>query len=113
VRKATRAKHPHRLYNIVLRITGKEKNRILKSAKNAQLNLSDYIKYCIYTEQRREQGFPTPEKTLHPMPNIQEQIKAIATGAEQAQPCGELACVQAVVEVASMKFCETCNLRVG
>jgi len=113
VRKATRAKYPYRMYNIVLRISGKEKNRILKASKKADLNLSDYIKWCIYSEMRREQGFPTPEKTLHPLPTVQEQIKAIATGAELAQPCGELACDMAVVEVAGMKFCETCNLRVG
>ena len=33
--KAKRAKYPHRLYNIGLRITGKEKNRILKAANKA------------------------------------------------------------------------------
>lgn len=94
-------------------MSGKEKNKVLKYSKKAELNLSDYIKYCIYAEIRREQGFPTPEKTLHPMPTVQEQIKAIATESSLAQPCGELACDMAVVEVASMRFCEVCNLRVG
>lgn len=93
-------------------MSGKEKNKVLKHSKRAELNLSDYIKYCIYAEIRREQGFPTPEKTLHRMPTVQEQVKAIATGASLAQPCGELACDMAVVEVASMKFCEACNLRI-
>jgi len=113
MRKATRAQYPHRMYNIVLRITGKEKNKILKAAKKAELTLTNYIKYCIYTETRREQGFPTPNKTLHPLPTIQEQIKAIATGSKPAQPCGAFECDLVVVDVASMRFCEVCSLRVG
>ena len=112
MRQASRAQYPNRLYNIVIRISGKQKNKILKAAKKQQLTLTDYIKYCIYAEMRREQGFPTPEKTLHPMPTVQEQVKAITTGASLAQPCGEIDCEMSVVEVGSMSFCETCSIRI-
>ena len=112
MKQATRAKYPHRLYNIVIRISGKQKNKILKAAKKQNLTLSDYIKYCIYSEMRREQGFPTPGSAQYSIPTIQEQIHAVATGRTLAQPCGEIDCEKSVVEVGSMSFCETCNIRV-
>ena len=37
--KAKRAKYPHRLYNISLRISGKEKNRIKKLPENSIIRI--------------------------------------------------------------------------
>ena len=45
MKQASRAQYPNRLYNIVIRISGKQKNKILKAAKKQQLTLTDYIKY--------------------------------------------------------------------
>lgn len=115
------AKYPTRLYNIGLRITGKEKNRILKAAKQEGISLSSYIKYCIYAEMQREQGIPPLPKNQYPLPTVQEQVRAYLTGQALLQPCGEVECVlsveggleKSVVEVGELRFCVSCNVRVG
>jgi hypothetical protein len=82
------AKYPSRLYNIVLRITGKEKNRILKEANKQNLSLSEYIKYAVWVTMRNEQGIPPPTTTKI-----------------------ELKCDMVVESFGVMRVCATCNLR--
>ena len=119
--RAKPAKYPTRLYNIGLRITGKEKNRILKAAKKEGISLSTYIKYCIYAEMKRKEGIPELPKSQYALPTVQEQLRAYLAGDALLQPCGEVECVlsveggleKSVVEVGSLLFCVSCNVRVG
>ncbi|SVB68383.1 uncharacterized protein METZ01_LOCUS221237 [marine metagenome] len=119
--RAKPAKYPTRLYNIGIRITGKEKNRILKAAKKEGISLSSYIKYCIYTEMKRKEGIPELPKSQYALPTLQEQVRAYLTGDRLAQPCGEVECAltaeggleKSVVEVGELRFCASCNIRVG
>ena len=112
--KAKRAQYPHRLYNISLRITGKEKNRILKAAKKAEMTLSNYILYCTWAQMREERGIPAPGSAQFAVPDLQETLQAYFGGRALLQPCGrvESDCDLVVVEVAGMKFCDSCNVRV-
>ena len=115
--RAKPAKYPTRLYNIAIRITGKEKNRILKAAKKEGISLSSYIKYCIYAEMKRKEGIPQLGKSHYALPTVQEQVRAYLTGDRLAQPCGEFECDlslnNSVVEVGELTFCASCNIRVG
>ena len=113
--KAKRAKYPHRLYNIGLRITGKEKNRILKAANKAEMTLSNYNLYCTWVQMREDRGIPAPGSAQFAIPDLQETLQAYFGGRALLQPCGrkESDCDMTVVEVAGMKFCDSCNIRIG
>ena len=112
-RKAQRAQYPYRLYNIVLRITGQEKNKILKAAKKENVTLTQYIQYAVWTLMRSEKGIPPPTTAKHALPDFDAQMRSYLSGERLLQPCGEVSCDMVVVEVASMEFCETCNVRIG
>jgi len=105
------AKYPSRLYNIVLRVTGKEKNKILKQAKKHKLSLSEYIKYCIWQTERHGDGIPPPTTTKVALPTIDEHLRAYLRGDTLLQPCGETECDQVIESFGIMKVCATCNLR--
>ena len=115
MKKAQRAEYPNRLYNIVLRISGKEKNRILKAANKANLPLSSYILYCIWAQMREDRGIPAPGSAQFAIPDLQETLQAYFGGRALLQPCGrkESECDMVGVEVAGMKFCDSCNIRIG
>ena len=106
------AKYPSRLYNIVLRVTGKEKNRILREAKKQNLSLTEYIKYCIWLTMRNEQGIPPPTTTKIELPTFDAHLRAYLSGETLLQPCGEKECDMVVEMFGVMKVCGTCNLRV-
>ena len=112
-RKAQRAEYPNRLYNIVIRLKGSEKNRILKAAKKENVTLSQYILYAVWVLIRSKQGIPAPTTAKHALPNFDAQMRSYLSGERLLQPCGEVECDMTVVEVASMQFCETCNVRIG
>ena len=112
MKKAQRAEYPNRLYNIVLRISGKEKNRILKAANKANLPLSSYILYCIWAQMRENRGIPAPGSAQYAIPDLQETLQAYFGGHALLKPCGLADCDMLVVESAGMKFCETCNIRI-
>lgn len=112
-RKAQRAQYPYRLYNIGLRITGKEKNKILKEAKKQNVTLSQYILYCVWCHMREGKGIPPPTTAKVALPTPDEHLRAYLRGERLLNPCGEVECDMLVVEVANMSFCETCNVRIG
>jgi hypothetical protein len=105
------AKYPSRLYNIVLRITGKEKNRILKEANKQNLSLSEYIKYAVWVTMRNEQGIPPPTTTKIELPTPDAHLRAYLRGETLLQPCGEVKCDMVVESFGVMRVCATCNLR--
>ena len=111
-RKAQRAEYPYRLYNIVLRITGKENNKILKEAKKQNVTLSQYILYCVWAHTRTEKGIPPPTTAKYALPSTHEHLRAYLRGEKLLNPCGQESCDMSVVEVSNMKFCETCNVRI-
>lgn len=108
------AKYPSRLYNIVLRVTGKEKNQILKEAKKQNLSLSEYIKYCIWLTMRNTQGIPPPTTTKVALPTPDEHLRAYLRGETLLQPCGrvESECEMVVETFGVLKVCATCNVRI-
>ena len=106
------AKYPSRLYNIVLRVTGKEKNRILREAKKQNLSLTEYIKYCIWLTMRNEQGIPPPTTTKIELPTFDAHLRSYLSGETLLQPCGERECDMVVESFGVLKVCATCNLRV-
>ena len=111
-RKAQRAQYPDRHYNIGLRISGKEKNKILKAAKKENVTLSQYILYCVWCHMREDKGIPSPTTPKVALPTPDEHLRAYLRGEKLLNPCGEESCDMTVVEVANMSFCETCNVRI-
>jgi hypothetical protein len=105
------AKYPSRLYNIVLRITGKEKNRILKEANKQNLSLSEYIKYAVWVTMRNEQGIPPPTTTKIELPTPDAHLRAYLRGETLLQPCGELECDMVVESCGGVWGFATCNIR--
>jgi hypothetical protein len=110
--KATKAKYPNRLYNIVLRVKGSIKNELLAQANKNNMSLSEYVLYCAWEHSRYERGIPLPGSAQYAISTPQEQIAAYLSGRALLQPCGQQSCDMTVEEVAGMSFCTTCNVRI-
>jgi hypothetical protein len=111
-KKATRAKHKDRLYNIVLRVRGSMKNEIMDYAKKHGMTLNDYVLYCTWEHIRSERGIPAPGSAQFALSDPADEIKAYFAGVDLLKPCGKRSCDMVLTEFQGMKFCETCNIRV-
>ena len=112
VKKATRAKHPDRLYNIALRVKGSLKNEILAAARKNDMTLAEYILYCTWEHMRSERGVPPPGSAQFSLPEPMDVVRAYFTGDTILEPCGKPVCDKKLTEFQGMTFCETCNVRV-
>jgi hypothetical protein len=111
-KKASKAKHPDRLYNIVVRVKGSTKNEIMDAAKKNGMTLNDYVLYCIWEHTRAERGIPSPGPSQFSLSTPMDQIRAYISGETLLKPCGRVECDMVLVEFQDMTFCETCNARV-
>jgi len=111
--QAKPARFPSRMYNIVLRVTGADKNKILAQAKKNKMTLSEYVLYCVWENMRSAKGIPAPGPSQFALPTAQEQIAAYLAGKTLLTPCGQTSCDMTVVEVSGMSFCDTCNVRIS
>jgi len=111
-KKALRAKHPDRLYNIALRVKGSLKNEILAAAKRNNMTLAEYILYCTWEHMRSERGIPPPGTAQFSLPEPMDVVRSYFTGETVLQPCGKQKCDIQLVEFQGMTFCDTCNVRI-
>jgi len=112
VKKATKAEHPGRLYNVVLRVRGSMKNEMLRAAKKNNMNLSEYILYCTWEHMRSERGIPPPGSAQFAFPEPMDVVRAYFTGDTILEPCGQASCDKKLTEFQGMTFCDTCNVRI-
>jgi hypothetical protein len=108
-----RAKYEDRLYNVGIRISGKQKNLIIDHAKSKGISVSQLIEYAVWEFIRNDKGIPSPGPSQFAKINEADEIRAYLTGVNLLQPCGQLTCKQETVMFQGMEFCETCNLRIG
>jgi len=111
--EAQRAQFEDRLYNLGIRITGKQKNLIIDHAKSRGMSVSQLIEYAVWQFIREERGIPAPGPSQFAKVTKEEMIRAYLTGETLLQPCGKIECKQDLVMFQGMEFCETCNLRIG
>jgi hypothetical protein len=111
-KKALRAEHPNRLYNIVLRVRGSMKNDMLRAAKKHDMSLSEYVLYCVWEHIRSERGIPTPGSAQFSMHTPIQEIQAYLRGEQLLTPCGQRECDMKLIEFQNMTFCNTCNVRI-
>lgn len=111
-RKPARAKYGNRLYNIVLRVRGSQKNEILHAAKKNKMPLSEYILYCVWEHMRSERGIPAPGESQFKLAEPMDHLRAYLIGETVLMPCGQTSCNMVLSEFDNMKFCDTCNVRV-
>lgn len=112
VKKAQRAEHPNRLYNVVLRVKGSMKNDMLRAAKKHDMSLSEYVLYCVWEHIRSGKGIPAPGSAQFSLPNPLQEIQAYLRGEQLLTPCGKKECDMKLIEFQGMTFCDTCNVRI-
>ena len=108
-----RADFDDRLYNLGIRISGKQKNQIIDFAKSKGISVSQLIEYAVWQFIREDKGIPAPGPSQFAKVTPEENIRAYLTGVNLLQPCGQQSCKQETIMFQGMEFCETCNLRIG
>jgi len=108
-----RAQWEDRLYNVGIRITGKQKNLIIDHAKSKGISVSQLIEYAVWQFIREDKGIAAPGPSQFTKATKEEMIKAYLTNKTVLQPCGKTECESKVTMFQGMEFCETCNLRIG
>jgi hypothetical protein len=108
-----KAEYPDRLYNVTIRISGKEKNQIIEHAEKLGISVSQLINYAIWTFVRSGEGIPSPGPSQFAKTTNEDVIRSYLTGITLLKPCGQVSCDQQLVMFQGMEFCETCNLRIG
>lgn len=108
-----RADFDDRLYNLGIRISGKQKNQIIDFAKSKGISVSQLIEYAVWQFIREDKGIPAPGPSQFSVATPEDQVRAYLTGVNVLQPCGKTECKQDIVMFQGMQFCETCNLRIG
>lgn len=111
--KPKRADYEDRLYNVGIRISGKQKNHIIDFADSKGITVSQLIEYAVWQFIRNDKGIAAPGPSQYAVITPEENIRAYLTGETLLQPCGKVECKQDIVMFQNMKFCETCNLRIG
>ncbi len=113
MKKASKANHPDRKYNIGLRVPGWLKNELLVAAEGQGLSLAEFVLFAAWQHARECRGVPAAGSAQFRVPDRSEVLRAYLSGETLLQPCGERVCDRSVVEVAGMEFCVSCNLRIG
>jgi len=113
MKKAAKANHPERKYNIGLRVPGWLKNELLEAAEGQGLSLSEFVVFAAWQFARECRGVPAAGSAQFRIPGTEDVLRAYFSGEVLLQPCGRTDCDRTVVEVAGMEFCDSCNLRIG
>lgn len=107
-----RADFDDRLYNLGIRITGKQKNEIIDFAKSKGISVSQLMNYAVWQFIREDKGIPAPGPSQFALATPEDQVRAYLTGETLLQPCGKIECEKDIVMFQGMEFCENCNLRI-
>lgn len=108
-----KAKYEDRLYNVGIRISGKQKNLIIDHAKSKGISVSQLIEYAVWEFIRQDKGIPSPGPSQFAKTTPEDEIRAYLSGQTLLKPCGKTQCEQVSVMFQGMEFCDTCNLRIG
>lgn len=111
--KPQRAQYDDRLYNLGIRIMGKQKNMIIDYAQSQGISVSQLIEYAVWEFIRQEKGIASPGPSQFRTATIQDELRAYLSGESLMKPCGKQECNQVSILFQGMEFCETCNLRIG
>lgn len=108
-----RAEYEDRLYNVGIRISGKQKNLIIDHAKSKGISVSQLIEYAVWEFIRNDKGIPSPGPSQFAKSDPNDVVRSYLTGETILQPCGQASCKQEIIMFQGMEFCQTCNLRIG
>lgn len=111
--KPKRADYQDRLYNVGIRISGKQKNLIIDHALAKGITVSQLIEYAVWQFIRNDEGIAAPGPSQFAKTTREDQVRAYLTGETLLMPCGKQTCNQVSVSFQGAEFCETCNLRIG
>ena len=106
-------KKSDRQYDVHLRMPGKLKAEMIAHATKLNVSLNELIIYAVWEFMRSEKGIPSPGSPQYSLVTPQEALALYLTGQTILQPCGQKECDIKITEVAGMKFCDTCNVRVS
>jgi hypothetical protein len=111
--KPKRADFADRLYNLGIRITGKQKNEIIDFAENKGISVSQLIEYAVWQFIREDRGIAAPGPSQFAKTTPDDEVRSYLTGGVLLKPCGQINCAQQNVMFQGLEFCETCNLRIA
>lgn len=111
-RKSEKTRFPNRWHVLGLRVKGQLKNQIIDYAREKNISVNELISFAVYEFIRLQKGVPSPGTAQYSLPTKEESIAAYLRGEKLLEPCGQKDCIKKIVEIDSMKFCETCNLRI-
>lgn len=111
-RKPEKTRWLDRYVILNVRMKGKQKNEIIDYANKKGMSVNDVVLYAVWDFVRNEKGIPSPGSAQFSLPTVEETVLAYVRGEQILQPCGKKDCTKKIVELNSMQFCETCNLRI-
>jgi hypothetical protein len=111
-RKSEKTRFPNRWHVLSFRVKGNIKNLIVDYAREKNITVNELITFSVYEFVRLQKGIPSPGSAQYSLPTAQEEIAAYLRGEKLLEPCGQKNCTKKITEIDSMKFCETCNLRI-
>jgi len=111
-RKSEKTRFPNRWHVLSLRVKGHLKNQIIDYARKNNITVNELITFAVYEFVRLEKGIPSPGNAQYALPTTHEEIAAYLRGEKLLEPCGQKNCIKKIIEIDSLKFCETCNLRI-
>lgn len=111
-RKPKPSKHPKSIHDVTIRITGEQKNSLIKAAKAQDLTLNQYISWVLWDYLQREKGLE-PAPAPHPKPTPTDVLHSYLSGERLLMPCGKQSCEMKPILFGEAEYCETCSLRIS
>jgi hypothetical protein len=111
-RKPKRSRTPQAVHTLAVKVTGAEKNSLIKAADSMGMSLSSFVSYVLFEYVQSEKGM-IPAPAPNPRPTPADYLHSYLAGDRVLMPCGKEECDMKIVEFDNAQFCRTCSFRVS
>ena len=111
-RKPKQSRHPKSEHVVTIKVTGAQKNLLIKAAEEAGMSLSGFMNYTIWEFCQSEKSIP-PAPAPNPKPTPADYLRSYLDGTKILMPCGKEECNMQIVTFDKAEYCNTCSFRVG
>jgi hypothetical protein len=110
-RKPKKSRTPQATHTITVKVTGAEKNLLIRAAEEVGMSLSDFMSWTVFEYCQSQKGIP-PAPAPYPRPTPADFLHSYLSGDRVLMPCGKEECDMKIVEFDNAQFCRTCSFRV-
>lgn len=111
-RKPQRSRNPKAIHVITVKVTGAQKNLLIKAAESQGMTLSAFLDWTIFDYCQQSKGLPGGPAP-HPKPTPDEYLRSYLLGEKILMPCGKEECNMKIVTFDNAEFCSTCSFRIA